>query len=73
MPIRRSGRVLAVYAEVAHYVIEPIRFDLGLSRVEMIDEHLAELTRAGRGHGPDADELLDARGIFSRPEHVPAD
>jgi hypothetical protein len=69
MPIRRSGTLLTVEAEVSHYCIEPIRFTLGKSRVEMVDEHLAELTRNGRGTSADVDELLDARAMFMTGRH----
>jgi hypothetical protein len=55
----------ALRVEGAHttYVIEPIRFRLGLSRVEMVDDHLATLTR-DRPSSPDVDALLDARVLF---------
>lgn len=69
MPIRRSGNLLTVEAEVAHYCIEPIRFTLGKTRVEMVDIHLAELVRQHRGHGPDVDELLEARAAFASSRH----
>ena len=65
MPISYRGRVVSVRGQVSDYVIEPVRFTLGLSRVEMVDDHLAQLVRGGRGHGPDADALLDARRVFS--------
>ena len=57
--------VLTVRAVVSDYVIEPIRFRLGLSRVEMVDDHLASLVKNGRAYGADADVLLEARRVFS--------
>lgn len=69
MPIRRSGNLLTVEAEVSHYCIEPVRYALGKSRVEMVDEHLAELVRQNRGHGADVDELLEARSAFMTARH----
>jgi hypothetical protein len=69
MPIRRSGNLLTVECAVSHYVIEPIRHTLGLTRVEMCDVHLAELVRQHRGHGADADELLEARAMFAASRH----
>lgn len=56
---------LTVRAPVSDYVIEPARFRLGLSRVEMVDDHLAALVRNERGHGADADALLEARHVFT--------
>lgn len=55
---------LVVTAPVSDYVIEPRRFDLGLTRVEMVDEHLARLIVDQRQHSADADALLDARAVF---------
>jgi hypothetical protein len=69
MPIKRNGAALFVDAPVAAYCIEPIRFELGLSRVEMVDQHLAELCRTHRGHGADTDELLEARALFAAGRH----
>jgi hypothetical protein len=69
MPIRRHGRALFVDTDVSAYAIEPIRHTLGKTRVEMVDEHLAELCRTGRGHGAEADELLEAREQFTRAHH----
>lgn len=56
---------LAVRCEHNDYVIEPIRFALGLSRIEMVDDHLAALIQAGRSTSPDIDHLLDARARFA--------
>ena len=64
--IVKSRGVLSVHAPVSWYVIEPIRFELGLSRVQMVDDHLTTLTRDGRQYGEDADVLLEAREVFSR-------
>lgn len=65
MTITRNGAALIVKAPVSAYCIEPIRFELGLSRVQMVDQHLAELCKNGRGCSDDADELLDARAQFA--------
>lgn len=60
--------VLTVRATVSDYVIEPIRFTLGLSRVEMVDDHLATLVKDQRAYGVDADTLLEARSVFAATE-----
>lgn len=60
--------VLTVRAAVSDYVIEPIRFTLGLSRVGMVDDHLAALVKDRRAYGADADALLEARSVFSAAE-----
>lgn len=59
---------LTVRAAVSDYVIEPARFRLGLSRVEMVDDHLAALVKDHRAHGADADALLEARAVFASAE-----
>lgn len=51
---------LVVTGKKTRYVIEPHRFELGLSRVEMVDRHLAGLAKPASEH-PDVDKLLDAR------------
>ncbi len=63
--IRQVGAVLAVEAPISHYVIEPIRYALGLSRVGMVDDHLGALAREGRATSPDVDPLLEARQVFA--------
>jgi hypothetical protein len=60
--------VLTVRAVVSDYVIEPARFRLGLSRVGMVDDHLAALVKDHRAHGADADTLLEARAVFAAAE-----
>jgi hypothetical protein len=70
MTIRCEDGVLTVDAPVSNYVIEPLRFELGFSRVEMVDDHLTRLVRDGRrtGHplSGDAEALLRARARFLR-------
>jgi hypothetical protein len=66
--IYQRGRVLAVEAPISTYVIEPIRFDLGLTRVEMVDDHLKHLIQNRRQYGQDADTLLEARAQFATEE-----
>lgn len=72
MIVTRQGlsgvTTVVVEAPVSTYVIEPIRFDLGLTRVQMVDDHLAHLLKDKRAHGADADTLLDARAQFLREE-----
>jgi hypothetical protein len=51
---------LVVTGKKTRYVIEPHRFELGLSRVEMVDRHLKYLAEPRSEH-PDVDKLLDAR------------
>jgi len=63
--ITESHGVLRVEAPVSNYVIEPHRFALGLTKVEMVDDHLARLIVDGRHCSPDADALLDARVAFA--------
>lgn len=61
------------------YVIEPARYDLGLSRVGMVDFHLDDLAQTahqvGKGDkGPwsaHIDALLDARAQFAAEEATP--
>jgi hypothetical protein len=69
--IRRNDNVLSVDADVSSYVIEPARLALGLSRVEMVDDHLRRLATDGRAHGDDSDELLAARATFLFEEQHP--
>lgn len=56
---------LAVDGEHTAYVIEPIRLRVGLTRVQMVDDHLTQLARDGRAGSPDVDTLLDARTRFA--------
>lgn len=53
----------AVRGSGANFLIEPLRHKLGLSRVQMVDEHLRGLP--ARRRPADVDALLDARLIFS--------
>ena len=46
------------------YPIEPLRFSLALTRVQMVDAHLHSILRTGE-HREDTDELLDARNTFA--------
>jgi len=54
----RSGSV--------HYHIEPARFELGYSRVQMVDDHLVRVCADGGSRHPDVDVLLDARALFTQ-------
>ncbi len=70
--IRRSGGVLTVRdpQDTTSYIIEPARYDLGRSRVEMIDFHLDDLAQARRQvregvWAEHIDALLDARIVFA--------
>ena len=58
-------RLLAVAGVDASYVIEPARFELGLTRVQMVDRYLAMLLRVGMRSHPDVDTLLGARCAFA--------
>jgi hypothetical protein len=69
--IRHNDNVLSVDADVSNYIIEPARFDLGLSRVEMVDDHLKRLAADGKSHGRDSDYLLEARAAFLFEEQHP--
>lgn len=60
-----DGYTLSVRAPVSWYVIEPIRLELGLSRVQMVDDHLARLTHDHRQFSEDSDVLLEARAVFA--------
>lgn len=61
-----NGRhIVVVRAPVSDYVIEPIRHDLGLSRVEMVDEHLAGRSDGVWRTSEDTNALLDARSAFA--------
>ncbi|BBG01610.1 MULTISPECIES: hypothetical protein [Pseudonocardia] len=65
-----DDHVLTVQGPVSDYIIEPARWDLGLSRVAMVDYHLAGLVHDGRSPEPDCygnsdyDALLEARRVF---------
>lgn len=69
--LRQDDAVLTIEGPISDYVIEPARHDLGLSRVEMVDAHLADLVRNGRSPAPDCygnsdyDALLEARNYFT--------
>lgn len=63
--IVQRGAVLAVEAPVSTYVIEPIRFALGLSRVEMVDEHLRGRSDEVWRRSEDTNALLEARAEFA--------
>lgn len=63
--IHEHHDVVSVHAPVSWYVIEPARFDLGLSRVEMVDYHLRLLGKDSRQYGEDSDALLEARVVFA--------
>lgn len=65
--VERKG-ALVVEAPVSHYVIEPIRFTLGLTRVEMVDEHLNSRRDEVWRRSEDANALLDARMEFAAQE-----
>lgn len=60
-----EGGVLMVRGEISDYCIEPARFALGLSRVEMVDDHLRLRTGKWRDSA-DTDALLAARLVFER-------
>lgn len=65
--------VLSVQGQdvVGFYPIEPARFDLGLTRVEMVDWHLDQIAEVyakavdGKRYAPDLDALLEARSHFA--------
>lgn len=62
--------VLVVRGRTSVYVIEPVRFLLGLTRSAMVDHHLDDLIRAGLAEHPDAVKLAAARHRFRADEHV---
>ena len=64
MGVRQTGHVLSVLGRNSDYIIEPIRFALGFTRCQMVDDHLSGLARRAVDH-PDIDELLDARRAWS--------
>jgi hypothetical protein len=70
MTIESDDRgVLVVRGDIADYIIEPIRFDLGLSRVEMVDDHLRVRAESGGWQdSADVDALLAARLVFENEE-----
>lgn len=47
------------------YHVEPLRLELGLSRTQMVDDHLKRVC-ADHGRHPDVDILLDARNLFAQ-------
>ncbi len=61
---------LVVTGAKTRYIIEPHRFELGLSRVEMVDRHLRGLKPRAADH-PDVDRLLDARLRYMAQESPP--
>jgi hypothetical protein len=65
-----SSTRLVVVGVKTRYVIEPHRIDMGLSRVEMVDRHLAGLGPDAKHH-PDVDRLLDARLRYMAQEDEP--
>jgi hypothetical protein len=82
--IIERGNIVRVIAGSTSYSIEPSRYELGLSRVEMIDLHLSTITTTNIITNTNTntntnttneeiieavDDLLDARLIFARREH----
>lgn len=59
MILRQRG-IVRVVAGACSYVIEPARFDLGLTRVEMLDRHLHNVSTGSRDLTV-LNELLEAR------------
>ena len=59
---------LVVQGSIKEYPIEPMRFELGYSRVEMVDFYIADLIRHHRRHSDDVNVLLDARSMFAGTE-----
>lgn len=55
---------LIVFGAIRVYPIEPARHDHGLTRVEMVDRHLAQLVEHHARHS-DVDVLLDARNGYT--------
>lgn len=55
---------LIVAGATRDYVIEPLRFLTGISRVEMVDKHLARLAESKTRSPADVDALLDARALY---------
>lgn len=68
-PVSHSTRLIVAGGKT-RYVIEPNRFELGLSRVEMVDAYLTGLP-APRSEHPDVDKLLDARLRYMAQETTP--
>lgn len=66
MAVVRRGTVVMVTTGAGHsYLIEPTRLDLGLTLVEMVDNHLQHLTEHGDPDQVALDALLDARLEFA--------
>jgi len=66
-----TGRthLCAVRGTGVNFLIEPLRHKLGLTRVEMVDEHLRGLVGGQVPRRPgDVDALLDARSLFAAAE-----
>lgn len=66
-----TGRApgLVVVGERTRYQIEPIRHELGLTRVQMVDAHMRRLlAEKAPAHHPDFDKLLDARLRYAGQE-----
>lgn len=55
-----------VLGEIRVYPIEPARFGLGLSRVQMCDRHIAQLATEGKTGHVDVDHLLAARARYTQ-------
>ena len=71
MAVLRYGKIVMVADGAQGCVIEPARFQLDLSCVEMVDRHLSLLSEAGTHSGVLVDALLDARQEFSFVESHP--
>jgi len=59
---------LVIQGTICEYRIEPLRFEMGLSRIEMIDLHIVGLITSHRRHSEDMDVLLDARNMLAGTE-----
>lgn len=64
MRVNRRGDVLSVSVKHVSYVIEPMRFTLGLTRQQMIDDHLTRLARNPSVWREHIDALLDVRSVI---------
>ena len=68
-PVERTALGgLWVRGNVSDYCIEPIRFSLGFSRVQMCDDHLKGRSDPVWATSDDTDALLAARLQFQRDE-----
>lgn len=63
-------RALIVAGATRDYVIEPLRFLTGLSRVQMVDKQLARLAGSKARSQADVDALLDARARYAQEDEA---